>query len=234
MIKTHLDNQFSLKAGVSELTSPGTPGYLELKYTNSVDLTIDHYKKTDIDNMLLYYSTGSYVDYNLASKVSTIGDASISPNLTINSNMDSPKKFQLNIKNPAIHTEFWTLASLHQGIANSGSWLQFSRDGTNNTWQSGLSSGNSYVIRVSDATNVLTVNQNSNTPLSGNLESQRLTINGPSNDDDILLQITNNNQSWFVASLESAIAGDGCLMQWMTPASSSYWWSGVWGTNTRI
>ena len=43
----------------------------------------------------------------------------------------------------------------------------------------------------------------------------------------------NNNQNWFVASLESTVADDGCLMQWMTPASSSYWWSGVWGTNTN-
>ena len=34
--KTYLDNQFSLKAGVSELTGLVTTGYLELKYTNSV------------------------------------------------------------------------------------------------------------------------------------------------------------------------------------------------------
>ena len=74
------------------------------------------------------------------------------------------------------------------------------------------------------------VNIYKDTSISGNLESQRLTINKPSNDDDIPLQIINNNQSWFVASLESTIAGDGCLMQWMTPASSSYWWSCVWGT----
>ena len=33
--------------------------------------------------MLLYYSTGSYVDYNLANKVSTTGDASISVNLDV-------------------------------------------------------------------------------------------------------------------------------------------------------
>ena len=33
--------------------------------------------------MLLYYSTGSYVDYNLANKVSTTGDASISGNLDV-------------------------------------------------------------------------------------------------------------------------------------------------------
>ena len=56
--KKYLDNQFSLKADVSELTGLVTTDYLELKYTNSVDLTIDYYKKTDIDNMLLSYSTG--------------------------------------------------------------------------------------------------------------------------------------------------------------------------------
>ena len=71
------------------------------------------------------------------------------------------------------------------------------------------------------------------TAISGNLESQRLTINKPSNDDDIPLQIINNNQNWFVASLESTISGDGCLMQWKTTGSSTYWWSGVWGTNTN-
>ena len=75
------------------------------------------------------------------------------------------------------------------------------------------------------------VNVYKDTSISGNLEPQRSTINKPSNDDDIPLRITNNNQNWFVASLESAIAGDGCLTQWMTPASPSYWWSGVWGTN---
>ena len=65
----------------------------------------------------------------------------------------------LNIKNSTIHTEFWTLASFHRGIANSGSWLQISRDGTSNTLQSGVSSDNSYATRASDATIALTVNQ---------------------------------------------------------------------------
>ena len=83
--KTYLDNQFSLKADVSELTSLVTTDYLELKCTNSVDLTIGYYKKTDIDNMLLSYSTGSYVDSNLANKVSRTGDSTISGNLNVES-----------------------------------------------------------------------------------------------------------------------------------------------------
>ena len=63
-----------------------------------------------------------------------------------------------------------TLASFHQRIANSGSWLQFSRDGTNSIWQTGMSSGNSYVTRASDATNVLSVNQNGNVALTRNVD----------------------------------------------------------------
>ena len=81
--KTYLGNHFSLKANVSELTGLVTTGYLELNYTNSVGLTAEYYKKTDIDNMLLSYSTGSHDDYNLANKVSTIGDATISGNLNV-------------------------------------------------------------------------------------------------------------------------------------------------------
>ena len=79
-------------------------------------------------------------------------------------------KFLLDSKNSTVHTEFWTLASFHQGIANNGSWLQFSRDGASNTWQAGMSSDNSYVTRASDATNRLIVNQNGNTTISGNLD----------------------------------------------------------------
>ena len=92
--------------------------------------------------------SGSY------NKVNIYKDIPISPNLTINGDLDSSKKFPLNIKNTSIYTEFWTLASYHQEMANSGSWLQFSRDGTSNTWQTGMSNDNSYVIRSSDATQV--------------------------------------------------------------------------------
>ena len=63
-----------------------------MKYTNSVDLAIDCYKKADIDNMLLSYSTGSYVDYNLANKVSTTGDASISGNLDVGTTSNNSTK----------------------------------------------------------------------------------------------------------------------------------------------
>ena len=85
--KAYLDNQFSLNADVSQLPEFVTTDYLNTNYTNSVETPTDYYKKTDIDDMLLSYSTGSYVDYNfytkaetdtlLADKVTNIGDVSL-------------------------------------------------------------------------------------------------------------------------------------------------------------
>ena len=49
--KTYLDNQFSLKADVSQLTGLVSTDYLDLKYTNSADLTAGYYNKTETDNM---------------------------------------------------------------------------------------------------------------------------------------------------------------------------------------
>ena len=105
-------------------------------------------------------------------------------------------KFPLGIKSSTIHAEFWTLAPFQQGGENSGSWLQFPRDGTRNTWQAGMSSDNFCVIRAPDATYVLSVDQNGDTT-SGDLESQSLTINKTSNDDMLFKpSITTRTGRW--------------------------------------
>ena len=69
--KAYLDSQSSLKADVSELTSLVTTEYLITTYTNSVDLSTHYYNKTETDNMLLPYCTGSYVDDNFYTKTET-------------------------------------------------------------------------------------------------------------------------------------------------------------------
>ena len=104
--------------------------------------------------------------------VNVYKDTTISPTLTINGDLGSSTKFPLNNKNSKIHTESCTLASFHQGTANSGPWLQFSRDGTSNTWQAGMPSDNSYVIRASDATNMSIVNQSGDTTIVGVFQKQ--------------------------------------------------------------
>ena len=156
----------------------GYTGHAELKAANSYDMFLNlSTTRTDGGWMYFKINNDGYMQLSRSdNKVNIYKDTSVSSNLTINGNMDSSKKFPLNIKNSTIHTEFWTLASFHQEIANSGSWLQFSRDGSSNTRQTGMSSDNSYVIRASDATNALTVNQNGNATISGTLNAQRLSI----------------------------------------------------------
>ena len=69
--KAYLDNQFSLKADVSQLTELVTTDYLSTKCINSVDLSTYCYNKTETGNMLLSCSTGSYVGYNFYNETDT-------------------------------------------------------------------------------------------------------------------------------------------------------------------
>ena len=194
-----------------------------------------YYNKTGAGNMLLSYSTGFYVDFNfctktetdtyLADKLINIGDIELPGWLDIGTSGYTNSRIRCNADIGG-YTGFAELraASSYDMLLNlnttrtDGGWMYFK---INNDDHIQLSSSDNKVNIYKDTT------------ISGNLESQRLAINEPSNDDDIPLQIINNNQNWFVASLESTIAGDGCLMQWMTPASSTYWWSGAWGTNVN-
>ena len=92
--------------------------------------------------------------------------------------MEASLENPLHIKKSTTHTNYRTIATFHQENANSGSWLQFSRYGTSNTWQTGMSSDNSYATRASEATTCLSVNKNGDTTISGNLdvsESFKLT-----------------------------------------------------------
>ena len=159
-------------------TVGGYTGYAELKAANSYDMFLN-LSTTRTDGGWMYFKVNNddYIQLSGSdNKVNIYKDTSISPNLTINGDLHSSMKFPLDIKNSTIHIEFLTLASFHHGIANSGSWLQFSRDGTSDTWQAGMSSDNSYVTRASDATNRSTVNQNGDTTISGTLNAQRLSI----------------------------------------------------------
>ena len=88
MIKKHLDNQFSLKADVPQLTELVVIGYLTTKYTDSVDLSTDCYNKTETENMSLSYSTGSFVGYNFYTKADT--DNLLADKLTNTGDIDLP------------------------------------------------------------------------------------------------------------------------------------------------
>ena len=146
----------------------GYTGYAELRAAGSYDMFLN-LSTTRTDGGWMYFKNDNdhYIQLSgSGNKVKIYKDTTIPSNLTTNGDLDSPKEFPLDIKNTTIHTEFWTLASFHQGIANSGSWLQFSRDGTSNTWQTGMSPDSSYVIRAPGATNRSIANQNGDTTTS--------------------------------------------------------------------
>ena len=150
----------------------GYTGYAELRAASSYDMFLN-LSTTRTDGGWMYFKINNDDYLQLPGsddKVNIYKVTTTSSNLTTDGDLDSSKKFPLDIKNSTIQTEPWTLASFHQGIANSGSWLQFSRDGTSNTLQTGKSSDNSYVTRASDATGRLIVIQNGGTAIGCDLD----------------------------------------------------------------
>ena len=69
--------------------------------------------------MLLSYSTGSYVDFNLANKVSTTGDASVSGNLDVGQD-----QAQTSIKTYVNHVGKTGYVEMEARWANQG-YIQF-------------------------------------------------------------------------------------------------------------
>ena len=170
--KSYLDNQFSLKADVSQLSGLVSTDDLDLKYTDSVDLTTDYHKKADIDNMLLSYSTGSYVDYNLANKVSTTGDASISWNLDVSKALNSQRHPTESdtILLVIINTSSSGAGFIGKNVSTvKGCWFDYLTGASSTSWWQGISSGsNEFVIKT--GSNGLTIQSNGDTTISGNLD----------------------------------------------------------------
>ena len=179
----------------------------------------DSYTKVEIDDKLFLKVNQSYGEM--------LGK------LRINGGLEASVENPLYVNNSTTHTNYWTLATFHQLIANSGSWIQFSREGITDTWQTGIDSDNSYVTRASDATNVVTVNQNGNTTISEKLDVGKvLTLKRiPGVSDTTPLVIINDSPGGAtVATYTSPASNQGCVSFWTTAASSTPWVTGVmWG-----
>ena len=191
------------------------------------------YRKADIDNMLLSYSTGSYVDYSLASKVSTTGDATISGNLEvqrlfITSTTAGP--FEIN---NILHNGPYLLA-ISQNNSNNYFLFAWRCRPLNQLWCFGVAASNQYIISHGNSTK-LSIQPNGNTSISGDLDVGKVLtlqrITGVT--DTPPLKINNSsNSGWTVGQFESTLNNIGCLVEYKTFASSTSWWTGVWGTNT--
>ena len=101
----------------------GYTGYAELRADSSYGMFLNlSTTRTDGGWMYFQMNNGRYIQLPRSdNKVDIYKDTTIPSSLTVNGDLDSSKKFPLDIKNSTINTEFWALASFHQGIANSGS-----------------------------------------------------------------------------------------------------------------
>ena len=160
-----------------------TTDHLELNYTTSDDLTIDYYKKTDADNMLLSYSTGSYVDYNLANEVSTTGDATISGNLDVGSGPSSRIGSNASASGYTAYSEVntaspWDLWINLETIYPNGGWMYFKINNDSCMQLSG-SANKVNIYKDTAITGRLDVGENPNCPTNWiNLHTDNTTGNG--------------------------------------------------------
>ena len=226
--KPYLDNQFSLKADVSELTELVTTDYLTTKYSKSVDLSTYYGNKTETGNMLLSYSTGSYVDDNfytktetetlLADKLITTGDIELPGMLDIGTSGYTNSRIRCN----AEVIEYTGYAEMR--AANSyDMYLNLSTTRTDGGWMHFRIDNDSY-MRLSGGDNK--VNIYKDTTISGNSDvSKVLNLQRhPTASDTIPLVITNTSScgSGFIGKFVSTVKG--CLFEYLTSASSTSWW----------
>ena len=97
----------------------GYTGYAELNAASSYDMLLNP-STTRTDAGWMHFTINNDYHVQLSgsdNKVNIYRDTTVSPNLTINGDLGSSMNFPLDIKNSTIHTELWTLASFHQGIA---------------------------------------------------------------------------------------------------------------------
>ena len=119
-----------------------------------------------------------------------------------------------------------------------GHGFNFSREGITDTWQTGIDSDSSYVIRASDATNVVTANQQSNVALTGNLVVGKILTSKrvPGVSDTTPLTIINESPGGGTGVVYQSTASDqGFLIAYTTAQSSVAWVEGVnWGWFKRV
>ena len=96
---------------------------------------------------------------------------------------------------------------------NNGDYIQLSgSDNKVNIYKDTSISGNSDVGGIMNTTKI------------------NLTNDGPNN---YPLVITNTGGNWFQGECIATANQVGCMFRYKTSGSSTYWWSGVWGSNTK-
>ena len=188
--------------------------------------------------MLLSYSTGSYVDFNfynktgtdslLANKVSTTGDASISGNLDVGSGFSSRIRSHASVNGYTGYSELntsspWDLWINLETTYPNGGWMYFK---INNDDYMQLSGSDNKVNLYKDTS------ISEDLDVGGIMDTTKMNLT-TAVWDNFPLVITNTGDNWFQGEYIATANNVGCLFRYKTSGSSTYWWSGIWGTNTN-
>ena len=238
--KTYLDNQFSLKADVPQLTELVTTDYLTTKCINIVDLSTYYYKKTETDNMLLYYSTGSYVDYNVCTKTDTdnlladklinIGGIDLPGMLDIGTSGYTNSRIRCNAE-----VNGYTGYAELKAASSYDLFLNLSTTRTDGGWMYFKINNDDYIQLPGSDNNV---NIYKDTAISGNLDVGKvLTLKRiPGVSDTQPLNIINESPGGATGiSYQPTASGQCFLINYTTAQSAAGWAESVnWGSSNEF
>ena len=105
-------------------------------------------------------------------------------------------------------------------------------------WVEGVNWGGANEFIIKSGSNGLTLKPNGSAAISGNLDVggiMNTTKMNLTNDvwDNFPLAITNTGTNWFQGEYIATANQVGCMFKYKTSGSSTYWWSGVWGSKTN-
>ena len=172
-------------------------------------------------------STGPYVDYNLANKVPTTGDATISGTLTVQRlSITNTSARPIEINNTMHNGPY--LVAISQNHSSNDLLFALRCLPLNQLWCFGVATSNQYIISHENSTK-LSIQPNGNATISGNLDVSKVSNlqRHPTESDTIPLVITTTSSSGAGFMGKCVPTVKVCLFNCITNASSSSWWQGV-------
>ena len=133
-----------------------------------------------------------------------------------------------------------TVATCTSTASNQGCLLLHTTAASSTPWMTGVMWGglDEFVIWNGYNNIGLALKPTGDAVISGNLDVDGImntTKTNFTNDDtnNLPLVVTSNCGNWFQGEYLANANNVGCLFRYRTSGSSTYWWSGVWGSNTN-
>ena len=222
----------------------GYTGYAELRAYSSYDMFLN-LSTARIDGGWMYFRIGNDSCMQLSgsdSKVNVFKDMSISGNLDVDKVLTLKRIAGVSATSPLViinDRPGGGTGVVYQSTASGqGFSIAYITAQSSVAWVEGVNWGGSNEFIIKSGSNGLTLKPTGDAVLSGNLDvggvmdTTKIDLtNGDQNSYPLV--ITNTGGNWFQGEYTATANQVGCLYRYKTSGSSTYWWSGVWGSNTN-